>query len=86
MDLCAEGDESTATAGYDDYRLGSALTTVVLPSATRPPEISSAQAKKNRDREYQRRKRAQQTNRRISETPGLSDDEGPRRKRARYED
>ena len=81
MDLSAEGDESTATAN-DDYR---ALTTVVLPSATRPPEISPAQAKKNRDREYQRRKRAAQS-RRISETPGLSDDDGPRRKRARYED
>ncbi|KZV73791.1 NuA4-domain-containing protein [Peniophora sp. CONT] len=82
LDLQAEGDESTTTTN-DDYR---ALTTVVLPSASRPPEISPAQAKKNRDREYQRRKRAQQTRRGISETPGLSDDDGPRRKRARYED
>jgi hypothetical protein len=33
------------------------VTTVVVPPAPRAPELTAAQLKKNRDREYQRKKR-----------------------------
>ncbi|TFY83110.1 hypothetical protein EWM64_g914 [Hericium alpestre] len=57
LDLAGEGEESIATP--DDYKQPTpGITTVVLPLAPRPPDITPAQAKKNRDREYQRRKRA----------------------------
>ncbi|TFY63964.1 hypothetical protein EVG20_g6112 [Dentipellis fragilis] len=72
LELSGEGEESTATA--EDYKQPTpGLTTVVLPPAPRPPEISAAQAKKNRDREYQRRKRANAASRRSIGT--LSDEE-----------
>ncbi|KAH7921324.1 NuA4-domain-containing protein [Leucogyrophana mollusca] len=70
LDLLGEGDESTATV--DDYKQPTpGLTTVIVPPAPRNAELSAAQQKKNRDREYQRRKRANA--RRSSGT--ISDDE-----------
>ncbi|OBZ71736.1 Chromatin modification-related protein MEAF6 [Grifola frondosa] len=68
-----EGEDSTTTA--DDSRMSTpGLTTVILPPATRTQELTAAQQKKNRDREYQRKKRANAANRRSTATP-LSDDE-----------
>ncbi|KAG5648365.1 hypothetical protein DXG03_004937 [Asterophora parasitica] len=57
LDLLGDGDESTAT--NDDYHKQSTpgLTTVIVPPATRNQELSVAQQKKIRDRDYQRRKR-----------------------------
>ncbi|KAF5382567.1 hypothetical protein D9615_002886 [Tricholomella constricta] len=57
LDLLGEGDESTAT--NDDYHKQPTpgVTTVIVPPATRNQELSVAQQKKIRDREYQRRKR-----------------------------
>ncbi|KAG6820703.1 hypothetical protein H0H93_012756 [Arthromyces matolae] len=57
LDLLGEGDESTAT--NDDYHKNPTpgLTTVVVPPATRSQELSVAQLKRIRDRDYQRRKR-----------------------------
>jgi chromatin modification-related protein EAF6 len=53
-----EGEESTMT--NDEYTKQSAtgVTTVVVPPATRNQEISVAQQKRIRDKEYQRKKRA----------------------------
>jgi len=72
LELSGEGEESTAI-GDDFKQPTSGLTTVVLPPAPRVPELTAAQLKKNRDREYQRKKRAA-ANRRSVGT--LSDDEG----------
>ncbi|KAF8073733.1 histone acetyltransferase subunit NuA4-domain-containing protein [Lyophyllum atratum] len=57
LDLLGEGEESTAT--NDDYHKQPTpgVTTVIVPPATRTQELSVAQQKKIRDREYQRRKR-----------------------------
>ncbi|OJA09634.1 hypothetical protein AZE42_01417 [Rhizopogon vesiculosus] len=58
LDLLGDGEESTPVP--DDMRLHTTpgLTTVVVPPAPRTQELTAAQQKKNRDREYQRRKRA----------------------------
>lgn len=57
IELSGEGEESSATV--DDYKQPTpGLTTVVLPPASRAQELTAAQLKKNRDREYQRKKRA----------------------------
>ncbi|KAG1822806.1 NuA4-domain-containing protein [Suillus subaureus] len=58
LDLLGEGEDSTPAP--DDMRLQTTpgLTTVVVPPAPRTQELTAAQQKKNRDREYQRRKRA----------------------------
>lgn len=72
LELSGEGEESAAI-GDDFKHQTSGLTTVVLPPAPRGPELTAAQLKKNRDREYQRKKRAA-ANRRSVGT--LSDDEG----------
>ncbi|KAG6897656.1 hypothetical protein C0992_012635 [Termitomyces sp. T32_za158] len=58
LELLGEGDESTAT--NDDYHKQPTpgVTTVVVPPATRTQELSVAQQKRIRDREYQRRKRS----------------------------
>jgi chromatin modification-related protein EAF6 len=73
LELSGEGEESTATT--DDYKQPTpGLTTVVLPPAPRQQELTAAQLKKNRDREYQRKKRANAANRRSVGT--VSDDEG----------
>ncbi|TFK20420.1 NuA4-domain-containing protein [Coprinopsis marcescibilis] len=56
LDISGEGDESTPT--NDDYKQSSVgPTTVVLPPAPKNQELS-LQAKRARDKEYQRRKRA----------------------------
>ena len=49
------------------------LTTVVVPPAPRVPELTAAQLKRNRDREYQRKKRAFASRRSIG---AVRDDEG----------
>lgn len=53
-----EAEESTAT--NDEYikQPTPGVTTVVVPPATRNQEISVAQQKRLRDKEYQRKKRA----------------------------
>jgi len=71
LELSGEGEESGAT-GDDHSRMSTpGITTVIVPPATRTQELSAAQQKKNRDREYQRKKRA---NARNTATP-LSDDD-----------
>ncbi|KAG5650129.1 hypothetical protein H0H81_000590 [Sphagnurus paluster] len=57
LDLLGDGEESTAT--NDEYNKAPTpgVTTVIVPPATRTQELSVAQQKKIRDREYQRRKR-----------------------------
>jgi len=66
LELAGEGEDSGAT-GDDHSRMSTpALTTVVVPPAPRAQELTAAQQKKNRDREYQRKKRA---NARITATP-----------------
>ncbi|THH20088.1 hypothetical protein EW146_g1203 [Bondarzewia mesenterica] len=55
LELSGEGEESSATV--EDYKQPTpGLTTVVLPPAPRAQELTAAQLKKNRDREYQRKK------------------------------
>jgi len=72
LELSGEGEESAANA--DDFKQQtSGLTTVVLPPAPRVPELTAAQLKKNRDREYQRKKRAAANRRSVGTA---SDDEG----------
>ncbi|KAI9443376.1 histone acetyltransferase subunit NuA4-domain-containing protein [Lactarius indigo] len=72
LELSGEGEESAATA--EDFKQPiSGLTTVVLPPAPRVPELTAAQLKKNRDREYQRKKRAAASRRSVGT---VSDDEG----------
>ncbi|OJT10394.1 Chromatin modification-related protein EAF6 [Trametes pubescens] len=75
LELSGEGEESTAT-GDDQSRMSTpGLTTVIVPPAPRPEVLTAAQQKKNRDREYQRKKRASAAaNRKQGETP-ISDDE-----------
>ncbi|OCH92861.1 NuA4-domain-containing protein [Obba rivulosa] len=73
LELSGEGEESAAT-GEDQSRMSTpGLTTVIVPPATRTQEMTAAQQKKARDREYQRKKRAI-ANRRATGTPA-SDDE-----------
>ncbi|KAF9468485.1 histone acetyltransferase subunit NuA4-domain-containing protein [Collybia nuda] len=58
LDLMGEGDDSTAT--IDEYikQPTPGLTTIAVPPATRNQELSMAQQKRLRDKEYQRKKRA----------------------------
>lgn len=73
MELLGEGEESENPTG-DEYKQSGSMTTVVLQPAPRPPDLTPAQAKKQRDREYQRKKRATtNANRRSAGT--LSDEE-----------
>ncbi|KAF8635891.1 hypothetical protein AX15_000071 [Amanita polypyramis BW_CC] len=71
LELVGEGDESAAT--NEDYHKQATpgLTTVVVPPAPRNQELTVAQQKKARDREYQRKKRALASRR----STGESDDE-----------
>ncbi|KAJ8521669.1 hypothetical protein ONZ45_g1662 [Pleurotus djamor] len=85
IELVQEGEESSSIPdGYKQSTPG--LTTVVVPPATQRQELS-AQSKKARDKEYQRRKRASVTR---QSTGTNSDDEqtSNRRptKRARHAD
>lgn len=73
MELLGEGEESGDPTGDEYKQSNSGMTTVVLQPAPRPPDLTPAQAKKQRDREYQRKKRATNANRRSAGT--LSDDE-----------
>jgi len=66
LDLLGEGEESSATV--DEFNKSG---TVIVPPAGKPQESAAALAKKNRDREYQRAKRA--ARKRSGGT--LSDDE-----------
>ncbi|KAF9533060.1 NuA4-domain-containing protein, partial [Crepidotus variabilis] len=71
LELMGEGEESTAT--NEDYVKQSTpgpLTTIPIPPAARAQEMTAAQAKKIKDREYQRRKRAS-----MNRSTGESDDE-----------
>ncbi|KAF8645124.1 hypothetical protein AX16_007953 [Volvariella volvacea WC 439] len=57
LDLLGEGEESAAT--NDEYKQPTpGVTTVIVPPATKNQELSAAQQKRNRDKEYQRKKRA----------------------------
>jgi len=70
LELLGEGDESTATV--DDYKQSTpGLTTVIVPPASRSQELAALQ-KRTRDREYQRKKRANASRR---STGTISDDE-----------
>ncbi|KAM6494094.1 Histone acetyltransferase subunit NuA4 domain containing protein [Amanita muscaria] len=71
LELLGEGDESNAP--NDDYhkQATAGLTTVIVPPATRNQELTVAQQKKARDREYQRKKRALASRR----STGESDDD-----------
>ncbi|KIO02686.1 hypothetical protein M404DRAFT_1001900, partial [Pisolithus tinctorius Marx 270] len=57
LELLGDGEETTP-APDDPKTPNPGLTTVVVPPAPRPQELTAAQQKKFRDREYQRRKRA----------------------------
>lgn len=58
LELLGEAEDSTAT--NDEYikQPTPGVTTVIVPPATRNQEISVVQQKRNRDKEYQRKKRA----------------------------
>ncbi|KAI0927099.1 hypothetical protein AcV5_007725 [Taiwanofungus camphoratus] len=71
LELSGEGEESGATAEDHSRMSTPGLTTVIVPPATRTQELTAAQQKKNRDREYQRKKRA---NARNAVTPISEDD------------
>ena len=58
LDLIGEGGESTPAPDDFKHPTTPGVTTVVVPPAPRTQELTAAQQKKNRDREYQRRKRA----------------------------
>ncbi|GBE85066.1 NuA4-domain-containing protein [Sparassis crispa] len=62
LELAGEGEELAAT-GEDHSRMSTpVLTTVIVPPAPRAQELTAAQQKKHRDREYQRKKRAHARN------------------------
>ncbi|KAG6377081.1 histone acetyltransferase subunit NuA4-domain-containing protein [Boletus reticuloceps] len=58
LDLVGDGEESTPAPDDFKHPTTPGVTTVVVPPAPRTQELTAAQQKKNRDREYQRRKRA----------------------------
>ncbi|KAF8833815.1 NuA4-domain-containing protein [Paxillus ammoniavirescens] len=58
LDLVGDGEDSTPAPDEFKHPTTPGVTTVVVPPAPRTQELSAAQQKKNRDREYQRRKRA----------------------------
>jgi chromatin modification-related protein EAF6 len=71
LELLGECDESGATNDEYHKQPTPGLTTVIVPPATRNQELSVAQQKKARDREYQRKKRALASRR----STGESDDD-----------
>lgn len=89
LELIGDGEESTPAP--DEFKHPTpGLTTVVVPPAPRTQELTAAQQKKHRDREYQRRKRAMRrsagtmsdddsqstgTARRVHKRARLADDE-----------
>lgn len=58
LDLVGDGEESTPAPEDFKHPTTPGVTTVVVLPAPRTQELTAAQQKKNRDREYQRRKRA----------------------------
>ncbi|KAF9221677.1 NuA4-domain-containing protein [Gyrodon lividus] len=58
LDLVGDGEDSTPAPDEFKHPTTPGVTTVVVPPAPRTQDLSAAQQKKNRDREYQRRKRA----------------------------
>ncbi|KZT18434.1 NuA4-domain-containing protein [Neolentinus lepideus HHB14362 ss-1] len=71
LELAGDGDESSTTVD-DGKSSGSGLMTIHVPAAPKIPSHDAAQAKKLRDREYQRKKRA---NARGQSAGTVSDDE-----------
>ncbi|KAF7440559.1 hypothetical protein PC9H_000905 [Pleurotus ostreatus] len=71
LELMADGDESLMPDEYGKQSTPG-LTTVVVPPAPRTQELTPAQSKKLRDKEYQRKKRASVSRR---STGTISDDE-----------
>jgi chromatin modification-related protein EAF6 len=90
LELLGEVEESSATAEDCVKQSTPGLTTVIVPPATKTQELSAAQQKKNRDREYQRKKRANLSRRStgtISDEEHVSTSSGRRAtKRARLDD
>ncbi|KAL0961537.1 hypothetical protein HGRIS_006476 [Hohenbuehelia grisea] len=70
LQLMGDGEETAMMPEEFVKQTTPGLTTVVVPPAPRAQDISAAQAKKNRDKEYQRRKRAN-----ARSTGTLSDEE-----------
>jgi chromatin modification-related protein EAF6 len=69
LELLGEGEESTATnEEFVKQPNTPGVTTIAVPPATRNQEISVAQQKKIKDREYQRRKRASMSHRSTGES------------------
>lgn len=63
-----EGEESTATNEEFVKQPTPGVTTIAVPPATRNQELSVAQQKKIKDRDYQRRKRASMSHRSTGES------------------
>jgi len=64
-----EGEESVVTnEEFAKQSTPASVTTIAVPPALRTQEISAAQAKKIKDREYQRRKRANMSHRSTGES------------------
>jgi len=72
LELLGESEDSAATIEDHIKPAIPGLTTVIVPAATRTQELTAAQQKKNRDREYQRKKRASASRR---STGTISDEE-----------
>ncbi|KIM43270.1 hypothetical protein M413DRAFT_26430 [Hebeloma cylindrosporum] len=68
LELMGEGEESTATNEEFVKQTTPGVTTIAVPPATRNQELSVAQQKKIKDREYQRRKRASMSHRSTGES------------------
>lgn len=66
-----ECEESAANDDFVKQSTPAPITTIAVPPAARTQELTPAQAKKIKDREYQRRKRANMSHR----STGESDDE-----------
>ncbi|RDB18048.1 Chromatin modification-related protein EAF6 [Hypsizygus marmoreus] len=58
LDLMGEGDDLAATNDEYNKQPTPGVTTVIVPPATRNQEMTMAQQKRLRDKEYQRKKRA----------------------------
>lgn len=61
-----EGEESVVT--NEEFGKPPAIATIAVPPAVRTQELSAVQAKKMKDREYQRRKRANMSHRSTGES------------------
>ena len=91
MELIGETEDANvddSNAAANKAQSNSGLTTVVLPPASRTQELTAAQQKKMRDKEYQRRKRANLRMQMEEEANAAAEGQSHRRpnKRARVED